>query len=75
MIVLNLRRRQKKWANKLKSWSGCGGGLADRAADSGPYDLSLIPLGEKKENKRERGRGWPFKNSQKLVSRQKAYFL
>ena len=30
----------------------------DRAADSGPYDPILIPLGEKKENKRKRGRGW-----------------
>ena len=26
-------------------------GLVDRATDSGPYDPSLIPLGEKKENK------------------------
>ena len=29
---------------------GRGGGLVDRATDSGPYDPSLIPLGEKKEN-------------------------
>ena len=54
---------------------GRGGGLVDRVADSGLYDPSLIPLGEKKENKRERGRGWPFKNSQKLVSRQKNFDL
>ena len=35
------------------SWSrqtrGHGGGLVDRAADSGQYDLSSIPLGEEKE--------------------------
>ena len=30
---------------------GRGGGLVDRAADSGPLDPSLIPLGEEKENK------------------------
>ena len=30
---------------------GRGGGPVDRAADSGPYNPSLIPLGEKKENK------------------------
>ena len=35
----------------------------ERAADSGPYDPSLIPLGEKKENKQKRGRGWPIKNN------------
>ena len=29
---------------------GCGGGLVDKAADSGPCNPSLIPLGEKKEN-------------------------
>ena len=28
---------------------GRGGGLVDRVADSGPYDPSSIPLGEKKE--------------------------
>ena len=33
---------------------GLGGGLVDRAAHSGLYDPSSIPLGEKKENKR----GW-----------------
>ena len=27
-----------------------------------PYDPSSIPLGEKKENKRERDRGWLIKN-------------
>ena len=32
----------------------------DRAADSGPYDPSSIPHGEKKENKQKRGRGWPM---------------
>ena len=26
---------------------GRGGGLVDRAADLGPYDWNLIPLGEK----------------------------
>ena len=30
---------------------GHGGGLVDRAADSGPCDPSLIPLGEKKKQK------------------------
>ena len=39
---------------------GHGGGLVDGAADSGLYDPSLIPLGEKKENKRKRGLGWPL---------------
>ena len=39
--------------DQLTSW-GRGGGLVDRAADSGLYDPSSIPLGEKKENKR----GW-----------------
>ena len=39
---------------------GRGGGLVDIVADSGPYDPSSIPLGEKKENKRKRGRGWPL---------------
>ena len=38
---------------------GRGGGLVDRAADSGPYDPSSIPLGEKKDNKQKRIRGWP----------------
>ena len=32
----------------------------NRAIDSGPYDPSLIPLGEEKENKSKRGRGWPI---------------
>ena len=32
----------------------------DRAADSGLYDPSLIPLGEKKENKQKRDLGWPI---------------
>ena len=39
---------------------GRGGGLVDRVADSGPCNLSLIPLGEEKENKLNRGRGWPI---------------
>ena len=39
---------------------GRGGGLVERAPDSGPYDPSSIPLGEKKENKRKRGRGRPI---------------
>ena len=38
----------------------------DTAADSGPCDLSSIPLGEKKENKQKRGQGWPiFKKMRK----------
>ena len=32
----------------------------DRAADSGPNDLSSTPLVEKKENKQKRGWGWPI---------------
>ena len=32
---------------------GRGGGLVDRAADSSPCDRSLIPLGEKNENKQK----------------------
>ena len=39
---------------------GGGGGQVDRAADSGPCDPSSIPLGEKRENKQKRGRGWPI---------------
>ena len=39
---------------------GCGGGLVDRAANSGPYVPSSIPLGEKKENKQKIGRGLPI---------------
>ena len=39
---------------------GRGGYQVDRAADSGPYDPSLITLGEKKENKQKRGLGWPI---------------
>ena len=38
---------------------GCGGGLVDRAAGLGPSNPSLIPLGQKKENKRKRDPGWP----------------
>ena len=34
--------------------------LVDTAADSGPFDPSLIPLGEKKKNKQKRGQGWPI---------------
>ena len=30
-----------------------GGGLVDRAADSGPIDPSWIPLSEKNENKQK----------------------
>ena len=42
---------------------GRGGGLVDRAADSGPYDPSLIPFGEKKENnQKEAGVGSYLKN-------------
>ena len=33
------------------------GGLVDRVADSGPYDPSSIPLGEKKENKMKKRPG------------------
>ena len=46
--------------NELKPRGRGGGDLVDRAADSGPYDPSSIPLGEKKENKRKRGWGWPI---------------
>ena len=37
---------------KNLAW-GRGDGLVDRTADSGPWDLSSIPLDEKKENKRK----------------------
>ena len=39
----------------------------DRAADSGPYDPSSIPFGEKKENNKKHGLGWvgPEKNISK----------
>ena len=40
--------------------SGCGGGLVDRAPNSGPCDPSSIPLGEKKENKRKEAGVGPF---------------
>ena len=45
---------------ELGCFWGRGGGLVDRAADSGPNDPSSIPLGEKKVNKQKRGRGWPI---------------
>ena len=35
-------------------------GAVDRAANSGPYDPSSIPLGEKKDNRQKRGQGWPI---------------
>ena len=38
------------YLDQRKSVIGCGGGLVDTAADSGP---SSIPLGVKKENKRK----------------------
>ena len=45
---------------KIRPARGRGGGLVDRAADLGPCDPSLIPLGDKQENKLKRGRGWPI---------------
>ena len=39
---------------------GRGGGLLDRAADSGPCGPSSIPLGEKKENKRKEAGVGPY---------------
>ena len=39
---------------------GRGGGLVDRAPDSGPCGPSSIPIGVKKENKQKRDRGWPI---------------
>ena len=45
---------------------GHGGGLVDRAAYSGLYDPSSIPLGEKKENKQKRGRDWPIKKENNI---------
>ena len=39
---------------------GGGGGLVDRAADSGPCDLSLIPLVEKRENKQKEAGVGPY---------------
>ena len=47
-------------AIQFKSLGRGGGGLVDRAADSGPNSLSSIPLGEKKEIKRKRARGSPI---------------
>ena len=49
-----------EWSKVLLSCLGRGGGLVDRAANSSPEDKSLIPLGEKKDIKRKRGRGWPI---------------
>ena len=46
---------------------GRGGGLVERAGNSGPYDPSSIPLGEKKENK--------GKKKQWLAHIIKAYYL
>ena len=46
---------------KQSKHTGHGGGLVDRAADLGPCNPSLIPLGEKKENEQKRGRGWHIK--------------
>ena len=40
----------------------------DKAADSGPCDPSSIPLGEKKENKKEKEAGvGPYKKELKQV--------
>ena len=50
----------KKCKKQVRGMVGRGGGLVDRSANSGPYNLSLIPIGEKKENKRKRGLGWPI---------------
>ena len=44
-------------AHKVRNLWGRGGGLVDRAANSGQYDPSSIPLGEKKENKQKKGPG------------------
>ena len=30
------------------NWLGCDGGLVDRVSDSGPYDASSNPFGERK---------------------------
>ena len=46
---------------KIRPARGRGGGLVDRAADLGPCDPSLIPLGEKKENKRKEAGVGPLK--------------
>ena len=46
---------------KYRSTLGRGGGLVDGVADSGPGDPSLIPLGEKKENKQKEARVGPLK--------------
>ena len=57
--------------DKLKQLTlsrGRGGGLVDRAADSGP---SSIPLDEKKENKRKEARVGPFKKSNKHLIKMK----
>ena len=40
----------KKSSDRSYALKGRGGGLVDRAADSGPHNQSLTPLGEKKEN-------------------------
>ena len=39
---------------------GYGGGLVDRAADLGPCDPSLTPLGEKSKINKEEARVGPY---------------
>ena len=45
------------------------GGLVDRAADSGPYDPSSIPLGEKREKEMKKRPGLAH-IKKKITSRQ-----
>ena len=40
--------------------------LVDTAADSGPFDPSLIPLGEKKKNKQKEARVGPYLKNYQL---------
>ena len=54
-ILKKLSRTKYRWTSL-----GCGGGLVDRAADSGLYDPSSIPIVEKKDNKQKEAGGWPI---------------
>ena len=60
-IVASFILSRKEMRNAFNLVSQCivwgrGGGLADRAADSGPCDPSLIPLGDKRKKTKKRPR-------------------
>ena len=51
MKIENSRIKRRTSATNINHIRGLGGGLVDRAANLGTYDLSSIPLSDKKEHK------------------------